>query len=367
MHAIDTDIQHLALEPLYDQYNPTWVEKFGWRLPAEFGGLQQEYQALHTSCVMIDKSYYGRIAITGNTAQDFLHRMTSAPVNNLQPDQGMETVVTTAEGRFIDWVTLYLTGENELFMLTGPSSEDRILNHLGEYIFFKDEVCFEKTGHQWSMLQLSGPGAKDLVNEAFRLTVDSGEYYLLNTRSLGDTYITGIRIDDITGQDILLVFPNEIGARVWKTLGAAAQSWEPMGYNAYELARMEAGIPSCPNEINERHIPPEAHIHRSVDLDTCFAGQEVIARTINYDKVKQHLYHIEINARADQLLTLPLVIRKDDRKIGEVTSLSWSPMHNRYLGLGYIRSRYMQENLPVNIQTGDGTLHGMATTKTRQR
>ncbi|HKJ66443.1 MAG TPA: glycine cleavage T C-terminal barrel domain-containing protein [bacterium] len=366
-HTIDTDIRHLALESLYERYHPAWVEKFGWHLPAEFRGLQQEYQALKTFCVVIDKSYYGQITITGSTAQDFLHRMTSAPVNNLQPDQGMETVVTTAEGRFIDWVTVYLTGENELFMLTGPTSEDRIIDHLNEYIFFKDEVYFEKTGQQQSMLQVSGPAAGDLVREAFELDLDPGKHYQIHTCSLEKGSLTGIPYDDITGRDIMLLFPNEIGESVWEMLEAAGQFWEPMGCDAYDLARIETGIPACPNEINERHIPPEAHIHRSVDLDTCFAGQEVIARTINYDKVKQHLFHIEIQAEPAQSLTAPLPIRKADRRIGEVTSLRWSPMHNRYLGLGYIRTRHMDENLPVIIQSEDSTFEGLATRKTSQR
>ncbi len=54
--------------------------------------------------------------------------------------------------------------------------------------------------------------------------------------------------------------------------------------------KIENGIPSDPNELNDLYNPHEAKLIDLVDFKKgCYIGQEVIARLDTYDKVQKHL------------------------------------------------------------------------------
>lgn len=367
MDTIASDIRHLILQAEYESFGAHWGEHSGWLLPNDFGDVQAEMQALHESCGIIDKSYFGRIRVSGETAQDFLHRMTSAPLNDLTEWRGLETIVTTPEGRFVDWVTVYRTGDQELIMVTGPGAAQPVIDHLQGFLFFKDHVEFEPVGEDWAFLQFSGPDSNSILREAFEVDPDPAEPYRLH--SVGDPGddITATFMRGLTPHDGGLFFPHRAGQTVWDRLQSVGTGWQPIGYRAYHIARIAAGIPQYPAEINDQHIAPEAHLESPVDLDSCFAGQEVIARTINYDKIKQHLCHLEIDGNSGEPLVTPGDVYHENQRIGEVTSAAWSPEEDVWLGLGYIRTRHLEENLPVSVHQEDRQLAGKILRATNSR
>jgi|GEM_PF-2027709 len=367
MDPIETDTRHLILQAEYESLGASWVERSGWLLPTDFGDVHGELQAVRKGCGVIDKSYFGRIRVTGETARDFLHRMTSAPINDLTEGRGMETIVTTAEGRFVDWVTVYRTGDQELYLITGPGAAQPVIEHLQAYIFFKDHVEFEPVGEDGAFLQFSGPECKSVLREAFGVELDPAEPYRLQTVGDPGDGITITCMPGLTSPDGGLFFPHRAGETVWDRLQSVSQDWQPVGFQAYQIARISAGIPQYPAEINDRHIAPEAHLISPVDLDSCFAGQEVIARTINYDKIKQHLCQFEIAGASGDLLTTPADVYRGEQRIGELTSVIWSPEQESHRGLGYIRTRYLEENLSVEIMQEDRQLSGIMLRKTDPR
>ncbi len=364
---IETDIQHLPLEPLYARQVARWQKVNGYRVAGQFSGLKKEYQTLQNSCVLFDRSHTGILRITGDTAKDFLHRMTSAAVNDLQQGEGMKTVITTSEGRFVDWVTLFLFGENDLLMLTAAGSQDKIIEHFRGYIFFKDDVRFDKVGGAWILLQATGPDAFAMCEAVFGVQVGTGSsVYPLFPVSRDDLNGNVAPVEDISQKNVLLLFPAEQADRLWTQIQTAPMDLTMAGWDTYEYARIAAGVPVFPNEVNEKHISPEAHIFKSVDLDGCFAGQEVIARTLNYDKVKQHLCHIQFDS-GDGRIEPPADVYQGEQRIGELTSYSETPDGSHAVGLAYIRSRYLEEDMEISIRYEGAEINGHLISQTKAR
>ena len=361
----ETDIRHLTLERIYSTYGATWAEFDGWRLPARFKSIEEELKILQTDCGVIDKSFYGRIHISGDTAQDFLHRMTSAPINDLAVGQRMETVVTTVEGRFVDWVVVYKPHEEHLTMVTGPGAAGHVIEHLQGYIFFKDDVHFQNTGDSWTLLQFSGPGAPEVLEETFPLQVASAENYVFHTTEIAGKPIYLAKANGITGSDYHLFCPKAVSEQVLLQLRDTRMSWEPVGFTSYDIARIRQGLPRYPNEITDQYTLVEAHLDTPLDLNSCFAGQEVIARTINYDKVKQHLCHVEITETLPDVMEPPLEIFREDQRIGEVTSLSAERIDGIHPGLGYVKTRYLDRTMDVEIEWNSNRYRAVVRGKTR--
>jgi len=362
-----TAIKELTLQPKHEALDAEWTNRHGWRLPLHYGDPAKEYEATQNGCAVIDKSYYGRINVSGGTAQDFLHRMTSAPVNDLGNLKGMETVITTAEGRFVDWVTVYKPHGEHLTLVTGPESADHIIDHLEGYIFFKEEVEFENTGDSWSLLQVSGPEADNLITESFSVDVADAELYAMHPTKVAGEKIYISKVNDITGNDYHIFCPQEVTGQVWKKLENANISWQSMGIRAYEYARITAGIPQYPHEITDEYTLVEAHLQTPLDLSSCFAGQEVIARTINYDKVKQHLCHIEIADDLPEDLTLPVDMTNGERTIGTITSVSRNVSGSGCVALGYVKTRYLEIPMKISIEAAGKNITGKITGKTAPR
>jgi folate-binding protein YgfZ len=107
-----------------------------------------------------------------------------------------------------------------------------------------------------------------------------------------------------------------------------------VGPEAWEVARIEAGVPQMGSELTERTIPAEAGIvERTVSFTKgCFTGQELVARIDSRgSKVPRNLRGL----RAPQLLEAGAVLVAEGKEVCWVTSAARSPVSG-WVGLGYV-------------------------------
>ena len=107
-----------------------------------------------------------------------------------------------------------------------------------------------------------------------------------------------------------------------------------VGLDAFEVLRIEDGVPAMGSELNERTIPAEAGIvDRTVSFTKgCFTGQELVARIDSRGgNVPRHLHGVVAETLAvGQALTI------DGRDAGTVTSVARHP-GGHMVGLAYVR------------------------------
>lgn len=359
-----TTTETSPLAEIHESLGVNWLECKGLAIPGDYGDLSGEYAAFDEGCAVMDRSDLGRIRISGSTAQDFLHRMTSAPVNNLQVSDGMESIVTTSEGRFVDWVTIYKSADDHLVMVTGAGAAPEVIDFFEGYIFFKEDVTFEDTSEGFTQLQLSGAGALELsASLGFDLS-EAGICDIQKVERDGSKFWAA-RINDVTGEDLHLFCESRRSKHLWEALQSADVKWRPVGYSAYNTRRIEAGLPVYPNEINEKYMMLEAHLMGAVDLESgCFNGQEVVARTYNYDKIKQHLCRLELENGSE--LSPPVRIYSDERRIGTLTSCAPKINGDGWVALGYIKTKFVEDGLAIRVGEDRG-VHGKLLTKTSER
>jgi len=362
----EVETSELGLRSVHESLGANWTIFQGQEIPADYSDLNAEYEAFDQSCAVMDRSNLGRIRISGSTAQDFLHRMTSAPINNLQVGQGMESIVTTSEGRFVDWVNIYLPSDDHLVMVTGAGAAPKVIDFFEGYIFFKEDVEFQDTSEEWTQIQLSGQNALEL-SASLGIDLSNANLYEMFSTEFEDSKLWASRVNDVTGQDVHLFCLADRSKLLWKKLQETDVEWKPVGFSAYNLRRIEAGLPIYPNEINDKYMMLEAHLMRAVDLESgCFNGQEVVARTYNYDKIKQHLCRLELDAAVE--LSPPVTVYSGDKRIGTLTSVALRCIGgDSAVALGYIRSKYVETDTGIMIKENDKTYNGTLLGKTEER
>jgi folate-binding protein YgfZ len=131
--------------------------------------------------------------------------------------------------------------------------------------------------------------------------------------------------------------------------GLATHNGRIIGDTAFQIIRVESGMPDWGTEITQDYNPHEARLTNAISFTKgCYTGQEVIARLDTYEKVQKHLMIIELNEQINGQPPLDLFIEEEN--IGQMTSYVYDPVYKRNVGLGYVKKMYSSEdNIYVEI------------------
>jgi folate-binding protein YgfZ len=122
-----------------------------------------------------------------------------------------------------------------------------------------------------------------------------------------------------------------------------------IGNNAFQIVRIESGMPDWGTELTEDYNPHEARLINAVSFTKgCYTGQEVIARLDTYDKVQKYLMIVDMGERITK--PPPHDIYLEDDKIGVLTSFTRNPLNNRNIGLGYVKKNYTVNDFDLKVE-----------------
>ncbi|MCA1555054.1 MAG: aminomethyltransferase family protein, partial [Chloroflexi bacterium] len=307
---------------------------------------------------LMDRSALGRIELTGKDRVDFVQRMSTNDLKTLGIGSGLQTVLTTPEAKIIDLLTVYAQLES-LLLITSPQNRAKVLNWFKRHIFFRDKVKPTDVSDRMAQLTLFGPRADNLLSSF------SADFALLPSFHSRALTLAGIavrvaRVPHIAGGGYDLIVSADDAERLWDVLleAGAPLGIQPMGTTAFNWLRLEAGQPLYGFELSGAHNPLEARLDHAVSFSKgCYTGQEVIARLDTYQKLKQRLSAV----RLDELprAPLPLPIRMENNEVGTLTSVAQLPEADHAIGLGYIRTKFVQPNAPISVHTDDGAVTGV--------
>ena len=136
----------------------------------------------------------------------------------------------------------------------------------------------------------------------------------------------------------------EPAVELWSPGGSLEATWErllalgaaPVGRDAFETLRIEAGVPRVGADMGEFTLALEVAPEGSISFTKgCYVGQEVVARGTYRGHMNRKLLGMRIDgdvppARGDR------VVAAGD-EVGRVTSGAWSPTLGRPIALGLLR------------------------------
>lgn len=119
-----------------------------------------------------------------------------------------------------------------------------------------------------------------------------------------------------------------------------------------ELLRLQQGMPTWPGEINDAFNPFELGLAEAVALNKgCYLGQEVLARLVTYDGVKQQLRLWRSSIAFKSLSEDNVIQGEDGARAGVVTSRS--VLDTGSAGLAVVRRAWL--GAPT-LRLGHGTI-----------
>jgi folate-binding protein YgfZ len=239
-----------------------------------------------------------------------------------------------------------------------PGLTQRITERLEKFII-ADDVRVVDVAPQYGLLSVQGPKADAVASSLglpislptkpmnFGTTKDPtlGELYLVNHPRLGSV-----------GFDLFVPAPALAAVMDKLAAGARATGGRPCGWEAWEIARIEAGIPRFGADMDESNLAPEAGIEAlAISYSKgCYIGQEVISRIRTYGQVTKALRGLRL---ADEMATLPAKGDKlyhGGKEAGYITSATASPALKANIALGYVRKEANGIGTTLTLRTAGG-------------
>jgi aminomethyltransferase len=303
----------------------------GIDVPAALAPIEMEYAAIRKHCGLLDMAMRGVLEVTGPERLDFLNRMITQelrgkggakhaagmPTSDARPFEVGEvrrSFWLNRKGR-IDADLRVLNLQDRVLLEVDALAAERARAGLDSFIIAEDCAIKDRT-QETHRLALHGPTAWELLKLA------SGETRELQANECGEVSIAGAacvvyREDSAGVPGFELIVPADAAARIVGKLielghdaahttfdepgraialrqaanPATTIRLQPIGWHAYNLARVEHGTPLFNVDFGAENLPAETGVldDRVSFTKGCYLGQEVVARMHARGQSKQSL------------------------------------------------------------------------------
>ncbi|MCI0362665.1 MAG: hypothetical protein L0Y44_06360 [Phycisphaerales bacterium] len=316
------------------------------QLVADFGDVQPEYAAIRRGAAVLDSPHRGTLLITGKDRRDFLNRMVTQELKDLARGVAKQAFWLNRKGR-IDADLLLVELGDQLLVDLDINQAAHTVKTLSEFVFSED-VEIKDVSSRYHHIAVHGKLAAQVLTAA--AANGSGIDRLGPLRALSIT-IANVPLviahrDQTAEPGYELFIPYDQAVSVWDALiergdlpsGAShrglssAAVARPIGWHAFNIARIEAGTPLFNIDFGPTNLPHETGLlsERVSFTKGCYLGQEVVARLENLGKPKQILVGLRVHSDSLPIAGAQVFERNNDNSMGDqigvVTSSTLSPM-----------------------------------------
>ena len=341
---IDVEIKHNSLLDFFEfaGYTPEIVnDKKKFKV---FSSVQNELNSLCMGVGLRDISQNGIIELRGKDVLDFLHRITTNSLKDLQKEKLAGTIFTSEKGRIIDTATIFNFEDHQL-LICSEANRGKVLSWINKYVI-TDDVHINSSSESYILLEMTGQQSDSFLTLVCGNSINEikpNQFRVVRTEGL--IFIVA-KLNELNGNEkywILADISNGIQLTKYMIDHTGPFDFSLIGEDAYNIYRITKGIPEAPNELNDQFNPHEVGLLNLVSFTKgCYIGQEVVARLETYDKVQKYLKRLTFHQPVDENGKF-LLVDQEGNDAGIVTSVAYSPKFNKYYGLGYVIKAYCQD------------------------
>ena len=320
---------------------------------SDFGNAESEYQAATESAAIFDVSERTQLQMSGADRHSFFHGFCTNDIKGLNPGTGCEAFLCNVKGRILGHVFVFADDES-LMIESVPGQGEALTLHLNKYCLVEDVQLVDRTETLTEFL-VSGPRAAQLLTDAgLDITeLESWQHLKLTAQVGGADSELHIKRVDIFGVSAFLITGKTAQAdALWDRLTNAGIT--PAGTSVFESLRIEAAFPVYGIDLSDENLAQEAaRTDHAISFQKgCYLGQEPIARLNAMGHVNKALASFEIEAaETPPVGTVLLNPKNQDKEAGRATSVAWSWSAGKPIGLGMVRSLFLESGTELPFVT----------------
>ncbi|MDR3690180.1 MAG: hypothetical protein P4L46_12425 [Fimbriimonas sp.] len=304
----------------------------------------RDYDLLRDDCGLLELPDISLLEITGDDRKGWLQGQATNDLRKLEPGASSEFCLTSISGHLLS-VCQAWAFEGSMLITCATESVGSVLRRFEQMVIMED-VYASEASQRLRLVSIQGPAATAKLSRVLALpNLDAG-------------------VAELEGASVFCMRSNRTGLGGWdlclpandsNAMDCLSHSFPRLGSEAFEAARIEAGIPVYGRDMSDRTMPPEMgpsfearHISYSKG---CYMGQEVLMRLHS----RGHTNRSWMGVLADKPIAIgATVIHPNRADAGKVTSAACSPDFG-YIGAAMVRREVAFDREAVEIEGHDGT------------
>lgn len=344
-----------AFHPSFSKLTRNYGEYRGYWLPNRFNndGAIEEYWAAREKAVVMDLSPLRKFEVTGPDAEVLLQYCATRDIKKLSTGQVVYTAMCYENGGMIDDGTVFRLGPNLFRWIGGDDYSGVWLREQAEKMGYKAWV--RSSTDQLHNIAVQGPNSRAILNEILwtspsQPSISELEWFRFTIARIG--HFGGVPLvvsrTGYTGELGYEIFchpkhATEVFDAVWAT--GQKYGLKPLGLEALDMLRIEAGLIFANYEFSSETDPFEAGIGFTVPLKTKldnFIGRDALIQRKEHPRRK--LVGLEIDS--NESVGHGDAIHIGRAQVGVVTSSCRSPILGKNIALARMDA----------LNTGIGTI-----------
>lgn len=337
------------------------VEMFGYYLPWHYAhGHAAEHNGTRNAVSLCDLHYMANFSIEGPDASAYIQNIITNDNRNKNVGSIQYTAICDTDGNMIDDGTVWRLAEREYLLITGAEDDYEWLKKTapGYNIELKNITANHTT------LALQGPKSVAVLEKLTSFDIKKIRYYRFVVAEVAGVECLVARMGYTGEFGFELHFPASHARHMWTALmdAGASVGIVPCGQAALESLRQEAGYILVGNDHDRTTNPFEAGIGFAVKFDKSEFNGKAALKKISESGVDRRLVWLDLPSGT--VASSGDEISVQGKRIGRVTSGSYSPSRRRGTALGYVTPGHAIPGLVATIVNNQGEheaiIHDMA-------
>lgn len=346
----------------HDALGAVWMDMGDWKRPRfykakdhadEKASIEAEYRAVRERVGLIDVSTLGKLDLKGRDAGKLLDKVYAGRLSDLRPGRVRYAVLCDEAGIILDDGTVSRRADDHYFITTTTGNLEFVEQWLKWWLVGSgwDAQITNVTGGL-AAVNLAGPRAREVLLKLTQCDLSTKAFSYMACRQAQvagiDALMMRIGFVGETGWEIH--FPAESGVDLWRALLEAGGEFEilPFGVEAQRLLRLEKRHVIVGVDTDALTNPFEAGMGWVAKLDKeDFIGCSALRRFAN-EETRQSLVGFVMSD--DALPEDGAAILINGKLGGRVTSVRYSPVNHRAVGMAWVPPEVAREGTEVKVR-----------------
>ena len=321
----------------------------GWEMPIQFDGIIAEHGYCRNDVALFDTSHMGEFFFKGDISTSGINEATSINIEALKIGKCKYGFLLNENAGVIDDLIIYRLSQDELMIVVNASRAA---------IDFKTITSRLKSGSlddrslELAKLDVQGPNSIKVLEK----------YFDVNLEEMGFFSFVQTKIFD---EDCLLSrtgYTGELGFELYTNAKTSEKIWDalindngvkPAGLGARDALRLEMGYSLYGNDLTEEISPLEANLGMFVNLKRDYVGKDALVA--QKEKTLSRII-IPFKTTSRRSARKDFEVYQGDKKIGFVTSASFSPTLNVGIGLAMVDLKEFDKEKSFELKDKRGAI-----------
>lgn len=327
----------LLKTPLYDSHVALGAKMApfgGWLMPIQYDGILIEHAHTRNAVTVFDICHMGEFFLEGDPLACGLDRVVTQNIISMPVGACRYGFMLNEKAGILDDLIVYRLKEKSWMLVVNAATIAGDEANIRKYL--KGSYSFENASQKTGKLDIQGPQSLGVLKELFGPAVEKLKYYTFSEF----TFKQEKCIISRTG------YTGELGYEVYISSKNVVQLWEallknkkvlPAGLGCRDTLRLEMSYPLYGQDIDINHTPLDAGLDKFVDYSKDFIGKDTLLKE-KTSIPNQHLICFQADSRRSPRHGFGIFL--GEKRIGTVTSGSFSPSLAVGIGMGYVTQNF---------------------------